>query len=59
MQAGLVPNQGDAERLTHSPQELWGCLAAVCPQAPRPGWPSLAGLAGFGCTHACSVPAPG
>lgn len=44
-----------------APQKLWDHLAALCPQAhrPRPGWPSLAGLSGFGCSHTCSDPAPG
>lgn len=41
--------------------KLWDHLGAVCPQAhpPCPGWPSLAGLSGFGCSQPCSDPAPG
>lgn len=52
-QAVLSPGSG--------PQKLWDHLCAVCPQAhaPRQGWPSLAGLSGFGCSHTCSDPAPG
>lgn len=46
---------------TLRPPKALGSLCAVCPQAHTPwqGWPSLAGLSGFGCSHACSDPAPG
>lgn len=46
---------------TLRPPKALGSLRAVCPQAHTPwqGWPSLAGLSGFGCSHACSDPAPG